>query len=175
MDIKKATDEYEKIGTDVPEFSLLGNNLYVRVVDVYDGDTLTVIIPVGGKYYRYHVRMIGIDTCEMKSRNQLIKTRAIRARNTILKWICDPVCPDRINVTERYSSKDIPLILSERVYLVWIKCGNFEKFGRLLAAIYNNSEDEESFASRLIQCRLGYAYNGGSKISEDDQLLAVSL
>ena len=54
-----------------------------RVVKVYDGDTITIVAKLPYKdseYYRFSVRLLGIDTAEMKS---VEKDRATRARDAL--------------------------------------------------------------------------------------------
>ena len=47
--------------------------------------------------------------------------------------------------------------------LVYIKCGNFDKYGRLLGKIYVNEKDNVSVNELMIQNNYGYIYNGGKK------------
>ena len=56
-----------------PHFSLNGQKLWGRVVSLYDGDTLTIALNVFDAIYKFSVRMNGIDTCEIKSKNDSIK------------------------------------------------------------------------------------------------------
>ena len=54
-----------------------------RVVKVYDGDTITIVAKLPYKdseYYRFSVRLLGIDTAEMKGPK---KDRATKARDAL--------------------------------------------------------------------------------------------
>ena len=82
---QSAYNYYKLVGTRVLPFSIEGLKSYARVLDIYDGDTIQIALNVDGNCYRYNVRMQGIDTCEMKSKNDMIKQRSIKARNTLLK------------------------------------------------------------------------------------------
>lgn len=55
--------ELEKYTFDnTDEFSLDNYITLARVVDIYDGDTCTCIIPLYNNYYKYHIRLNEIDT-----------------------------------------------------------------------------------------------------------------
>lgn len=162
---EEAIQKYQELGTNICEFSLKGKEFFARVADIYDGDTLTLIIPVENSFFRYSVRMIGIDTCEIKSKHLENKKLAIRARNTLLKWVMKS---RHINTDEPYTRKQIQDMLSSDVCLVWVKCDDFEKFGRILCNVYSDPSDIESFSERLIAEKLAYPYMGDTKLAEDE-------
>ena len=55
---------------DCQPFSLKGKTLQARLVNVHDGDTHTYIIELyPGDFYRFTVRLAGIDTPELKNIN----------------------------------------------------------------------------------------------------------
>ena len=47
--------------------------------------------------------------------------------------------------------------------LVYIKCGEFDKYGRLLGTLFINKEDEKSINQLMIDEGYGYEYDGGTK------------
>ena len=168
IQIQKPILEFEKVGLLVPEFSLQGKECYARVVDIYDGDTLTIILPFNDSYHRFAVRLLGIDTPEMKSKLVDNKKKAIRARNTVMQW----VLPNKIiNLEEPYTRKQIQEMLASEVSLIWVKCDIFEKYGRLMIEAFSDfqSPASESFSKRLIREGLAYEYFGGTKLTEQDQ------
>ena len=65
----KLIENFEKYDISTPYFSLQDVNTYGRLVDIYDGDTVKVILPVMDRYFKFDVRLNGIDTCEIKSHN----------------------------------------------------------------------------------------------------------
>lgn len=85
-----------------------------KVVKVYDGDTIHVatIMPTrsGRQIYRFSVRLNGIDTPELKTKDTYEKQAAIFARDALSE-----------------------LILNKTVSL---KNVSLEKYGRLLADVY---------------------------------------
>lgn len=162
--------EFKGVGTKVPEFSLKGYALWARVVAVYDGDTMTCVLPLFGNYYKFPVRMNGIDTCEIKSKLEENKKKAVRARNQVLQWIMtDKV----ISQTESYTKKQIDELLASDVYLVYLECDSFDKYGRLLANVFASKEEvfdvANSFSEKLVACGLAYRYYGETKLTETEQ------
>lgn len=151
------------------EFSL--NNLVsdVRVVDVYDGDSCTCIIKLYKKHYKFIIRLAGIDTSEMTSKNEINKRKALEAR----KRLCTLISNDFENIDINIKRKELRRLLNSKCYLIKIKCGKFDKYGRLLAWLYpKGSKDlieDKSFNLCLVKEKLAYIYNGGTKLSEDEQ------
>jgi len=155
-------EDFILYGGNTPELSISGINTYGRVVDVYDGDTLKIVLPVYNSYYKFTIRLSGIDTCEIKSKNIELKNYGIKARNRILKLITN------IDANDTTTKNDIKTILDINVYLVWIECLNTDKYGRVLANIYKD-KNMESFSNILLNEKLAYNYEGKTKLSEDEQ------
>ena len=89
---------------------------YGYVIKVYDGDTITVASRMWGTYYRFPVRLRGIDCPEMKS-------------------------PD--NVIAKIAQKKVSdLILNKKVYLTEV---SMDKYGRLLAKVSYRGVDISTF------------------------------
>jgi len=134
----------EDADNSVGLFSL--NEVYTqcKVVDVYDGDTCKIVIPFNDKLYRWNVRLTGYDTPEMRPRkskpNRDEEIKAAKAARDFLR------------------SK----VMNER-QLVYIKCGKFDKYGRLLGTLYINENDLMSVNDLMIHHGHGYAYDGGTK------------
>lgn len=145
------------------EFSL--NNLITeaRIVDIYDGDTCTCIIPFNNSYYKFNIRLEGIDTFEMKSKDDKQKKLALEAKRRLCCLISNDLDSIDINITR----KELRKLLNEKCYIIKLKCGEFDKYGRLLAYLFDNKcdcqNDEESYNYCLIKEKLAYAYDGGTK------------
>lgn len=167
MDTNTTKELFRQHGGTTPLFSLNGIKTWVRVIDVYDGDTLTCILPVFDQYYKFQVRMMGIDTCEIRSKNKANKDKAQQARDRLIHLITQS--PQKIT-----SKKDIDLLFEKEVYLVWLHCLEFDKYGRLLGAIYLSDTASESFSEILIREKLAYAYTGDTKLTEEQQLQILS-
>jgi endonuclease YncB( thermonuclease family) len=146
-----------------PPFSLEGITCIVRVLDVYDGDTMTVAIPLHDKIYRFSVRLNGIDTCEIKSKDMVNKAQAIRSRNRVLQLI-----GVKVSLEQELSRADIRDLLSREVYTVQLSCGGFEKYGRVMGDVYTHNSIM-SVSDTLLKEQLAYTYTGGTKKTEEEQ------
>ena len=129
-----------------PEFRLACDRRICKVVDVYDGDSCKVVFQHDGQFYRWNIRMNGYDTPEMRPRrskpNRDAEIAAAKKSRDYLKSLI--MNPDQ---------------------LVYIACGDFDKYGRLLGTIYVNEGDEQSVNDLMITNGHGYAYDGGTKKS----------
>ena len=136
--------DWTTVNNDTPLFSLDGNFVECKVVDVYDGDTCKVVFPLNQKMYRWNVRLTGYDTPEMRPpRSQENREQEINAARLARDFLKSKVMNDD--------------------QLVFIKCGEFDKYGRLLGTLFINQEDEVSVNDLMIQNGHGYAYDGGTK------------
>lgn len=149
-----------------PYFKLNGLNTYGRLVDIHDGDTCKIILPIFGTYYKFNVRLNGIDTCEITSHNIENKNKALKARTKICSLIQEKWghsdCPIE-------TQKEIKEYLKSITCIVYVKCYDFDKYGRLLADVYID-DNQKSLSEILLDEKLAYSYNGGTKISEEEQL-----
>lgn len=107
------------------------------VISVYDGDTITVTIPDYPRIIgeRIKVRIAGIDTPELTSKDQATKELARTAKQTVVALV--------------RSGQPVTLRNVRR-----------EKYFRILADVYVG---EKSVADELIKLGLAKPYNGGKK------------
>lgn len=161
-----ANHDFSRYGlSTTPSLSLEGLFTPARLVDQYDGDTNTLIIPFKGEYFKFTCRMLGIDTCEMKSKVKENKETAIRARNRVLQ-LAGLAVEDAVP----YTRKKIQAMLDENVIIVWVHCHGADKYGRLLGDIYTSADPNgKSIAKMLIDEKLAYEYYGETKMTEDQQ------
>jgi micrococcal nuclease len=110
-----------------------------KVISVYDGDTITVILPFERNFYKSKIRVLGVDTPEIKTTNPDEKAAAIAARD----WLRDQVLNKH----------------------VWLHCKGPDKYGRLLANLYHTKDIQTTESINDMLIRLGYAqrYDGGTK------------
>lgn len=166
-------NEYNFNNYDIntPEFTLDKSFIPGRLVDIIDGDSLVIILPVFNSYYKYHVRINGIDTCEMKSKNQDNKILALKARLELLCLITQDTKQEYdINITRT----DIKRILNESVFLVYLECKDFDKYGRLLADVYTDKTKTIMLSQHLLDKHLAYVYTGATKLKETEQVEIMS-
>ena len=125
---------------DISVFSLQGYNTLARVVNVYDGDTCTIIFEWEGKMRKFKCRCNGYDSPEMKprlnneNRDEIIKNAKIAKERLI-------------ELTK---------------YCIRIECLEFDKYGRLLVELYTYNNNE-SINKIMIDEGYGYEYHGGTK------------
>ena len=108
-----------------------------RVVSVYDGDTFTaeaVIWP--GLTWRGAVRVVGVDTPEIRGKCPSEKTLALEARDFVRE------------------------IIGQEVILTGVKHGLYA--GRVIARV--RLSDGTDLAEVLIQKGLGRPYDGGTRL-----------
>lgn len=130
-------------------FSFRGEYI-AKVMKCYDGDTIHCIFKFNGKFSIFKVRMYGYDSCEMKPRKN------INNRDYIIK---------KAHQAKEYLET---LILNK---IVCLECVGEDKYGRLLGIIKLRSDDEKSINDIMIETNHGYAYDGGTKKTSDEQLM----
>ena len=148
-------------------FNFDGLNCMCRVIDITDGDTIKVIINFKNDYYKLIVRLNNIDTCETKSKCEENKQKGLDAKKRIFNLITGKT----IDVVDK---KYIKNELNDNCYICYIKCYDFDKYGRVLADIFSNEKSNDSFSSILINEKLAYIYGGKTKLTEKEQLELLS-
>ena len=128
-----------------PKFTLEGQVKLCKVVSIYDGDTCRVVFNHNGHINKWNIRMNGYDTPEMRPSKSLpnrdeIKAKALESKNYLKS-----------------------LIANSPEQLVYLKCGEFDKYGRLLGEIYVNADDTQSVNQLMVANGYGYEYHGGTK------------
>ena len=107
------------------------------VIHVYDGDTITVAAKLNNELFKFSVRVLGVDTPEIKGSSASEKRAAIKARDFVRTLLLDKVVHLRNHVREKY--------------------------GRVCASVI--LEDGRDLSEILIQQNLGVSYGGGTKIA----------
>lgn len=120
------------------KFTLNGHRTYAKCVYVYDGDTVHVVfkMPNSGECFKWVIRLMGIDTPEMKSKNVAEKAKAQEAREFLKGRILDKI--------------------------IILDCLEFDKYGRLLGNIFLEG-DNKSMSQLMIESGYAKAYDGGTK------------
>lgn len=129
---------------DAPMLSFEGQTIKAKVVSVYDGDTIKVIFPLKDTFYKWNCRLTGIDTPELRTKN----------------------------TNEKKFGYEVRDILKEKILnkIVNIRCGDFDKYGRLLTEVFfldsNNSVNDW-----LIENKYAFSYDGGTKQCWEEYLI----
>lgn len=119
-----------------------------KVIKVYDGDTFQIAAFHRGKLIRFTVRLYGVDTPEMDSKDERLHAKAAAAAEFTRTCLLDKIV-------------DIQVITNTRVYDRSSRGRIVKgKYGRLLANVYINGR---SLTETLINHDFGIAYFGGSK------------
>ncbi len=139
-------------------FTLRDRTYTAKCVKCYDADTIHVVIELFGELQRFVCRLEGIDSAEIRTKCKHEKECALVARDYLRN-----------------------LILGK---LITIKCGDFDKYGRLLVSVYeyippnsrvaNRSDDQieysfdKSINNTLITKGHAYKYDGSKKTAFSD-------
>ena len=124
---------------NVPEF--IPDIRHGKVIRVYDGDTFTIAarISVDGnelpKLFRFTVRLNGIDTPEIRTKNQTEKRLAILARDNLAELLFGSV------------------VILQNV--------SYDKYGRILADVI--TKDGVNVSRWMIENGHAVEYDGGAK------------
>jgi micrococcal nuclease len=131
--------DWEKYNNKTPIFTLEGSFVQGKIVDVYDGDTVKIVLnlSINSDYFRWNCRLSGINTPEIRTKNTKEKEFGLLVRDKL---------------KERIENK-----------ILLIKCGEFDKYGRLLVEIYENNGQLFSINNWLIENNYAKPYDGGTK------------
>lgn len=119
---------------NTPTFSFNKLKFNAKVIKVYDGDTIWVAIKYNHKYVKIKVRLLGIDTPEIRTKSLEEKEKGILARDYLSNLILNKI--------------------------VKLHCDKFDKYGRLLGKIYFKNK---CVNDTMIDKGYGVSYDGGSK------------
>ena len=119
--------------------------LKAEVIEIYDGDTITVKTNFPGVWTRsendlqplpikFKLRMIGYDCAEKRTKNKNEKRMSLIARQAL----CDKIL-----------NKEVDL-----------ECKSLDKYGRLLAIVKHNGENVNDF---MVKKNYAYVYGGKTK------------
>ena len=61
------------------------------------------------------------------------------------------------------TKNEVKAICANSTHLVWVKCHEFDKYGRLLVELYDDSNSIKSFNQDMIEKKYAIGYNGGTK------------
>ena len=81
------TNDLDKCDFNTKSFSLDGMSLKAKIVNVLDGDTVALVIPIFGDYYKFNSRMKGIDTCEIHSMDKDVKNKGLEAKCRLIELL----------------------------------------------------------------------------------------
>lgn len=113
------------------------------VCKVYDADTITVVskldFKTGDNFFRFSIRLLGIDAPELRTKNEIEKKISIEARDALRKIILYKV--------------------------VRLETFETDKYGRLLCNVYYNGINLNQW---LLDEHYAVSYDGGTKKVPDN-------
>lgn len=129
---------------ELPKETLLD----VVVTYVYDGDTVHGVIhdSVRNTVEKYKIRMMGYDSPEIKPRKNIANRENVIQKANEAKKVLEGLV---------WASE------SGQVRVLRLQYHGWDKYGRVLATIYN--EDGENLNDYMIANGYGYVYDGGTK------------
>lgn len=131
---------YETCSPFIPQIT------HGKVVKVYDGDTITIATKIGADICRFSVRLNGIDTPEIKAKNENEKIRAKRARDALNAMIFGKI--------------------------VKIEVHSYDKYGRILADVVS-LDDGTNMSEYMLKNGHATKYDGGTKINPEYWVNAI--
>lgn len=146
---------------NTPFFSMSGLRCHARLIDVHDGDTVTVLAEVfPGRVFKFHVRLMGIDAPEMTSKTLAVREMAEWSRLRLLQLLVPP--PLALPHAGHLTRTEMMQVLQAGLYLVHIRCSGMDKYGRVLAEIACDAESPHAGLT-LLREGLARPYDGGTK------------
>ena len=107
-----------------------------KVINVYDGDTVTVVYLIGKEPFKINIRVKDIDSPEIRTKNKIEKMAGYKCRDYVSS------------------------LISDKIVMLYIH--NWDKYGgRIVGDIYLNSE--ETLSERLLNMKLVNLYDGKTK------------
>jgi micrococcal nuclease len=116
-------------------WTFVGQTRRATVIDVYDGDTITVAFWVGWQRYSFKFRLSGIDTPEIRTKNRTEKALGIAAKEYLEDCILH---------------KSVKLVFAD----------SEDKYGRLMGTVMLRGED---INQKLVDKGYAKKYDGGAK------------
>lgn len=148
----------------IPAYSLVNLSMAGKVVNVYDGDTVHIVFQINSQLVKYNCRLLGIDSPEICPKNVTDKVKreqeiasAIKSRNYLITQVTG------IETADNLTKKDIKELCARSRKLVWVKCYDFDKYGRLLVEIFLNANETVSINKQMVGKKLAVEYDGGTK------------
>lgn len=119
----------------IKPWSFAGQTRKAKVIDCYDGDTCTIAMWIGFQRYSFKLRLFGIDTPELRTKNTAEKEAGYKAKGHLSS-----------------------LILGKKVKVVF--ADKEEKYGRLLGTIYLHGKNINQM---MVDAGHAKEYFGGKK------------
>ena len=137
------SDKLLQADKSIKYFSFEGIKCKARIVDIYDGDTCTIVFNYKGDLIKYKARCFGYDSAEMKP------LKSIENREEHIK---------KAHEDKEFFSK----LVMYNNGICDVELLNFDKYGRILVKFFGENKNI-SINDIMIKNNHGYAYDGGRK------------
>lgn len=145
-----------RAASDPPEFQIAGRRR-ARLIETHDGDTMKVAIVLRGKVVKVAVRLLGVNTPEVRTKNPEEKAAGVAARDFVAAW----ALPGRMQVGGRYTEGALKEAYAATHVMLDVDFQGADKFGnRVLGRVYRHGE---CLNDLLISSGHAVAYDGGKK------------
>ena len=124
-------------------FSFDGLCTLARVVDIYDGDTCTIIFNYNNQFIKYKIRAFGYDTCELHPRKNIENRDQHIAKATS-------------------QQQAFATLLMYNEGIVEVQMRGFDKYGRILGIFYGQDKNT-SINDIMVHRYDAKPYYGGTK------------
>ena len=130
--------ELQDVDSSVKLFSFDGYRTLAKVVYIYDGDTVHIVLPLKEtkQLVKIKTRLNGIDTPELRIAEQ--KEKGLESKQRLVE------------------------LLNETNNIVEVSCGKFDKYGRVLVDLHS-SKYTKTLNDILVDEGYAYKYDGGTK------------
>jgi micrococcal nuclease len=126
-------DLLDNLVFDLPLYTINNVKCQGRIVDVYDGDTITIVFQLGNQLQKHKIRLYGINTPELKGATH---KKGVEARNFLLSKILGR----ELDLDKEYKRSEVVDMLKLCKRLFMFELLGEEKYGRVLGKIYNGDE-----------------------------------
>jgi endonuclease YncB( thermonuclease family) len=148
---------------DINLFSLNGIETTCKIVDIYDADTCKIVFILNNSIVKFNCRLSHIDSPEIKPSRKFIHRdieikAAKKCRNKLIQLCTNCSCTLECILNKKIKQK----YLSQNTKLLKVRCGEFDKYGRLLIELYDQGSDK-SVNNLLIDEKYVHHYSGKTK------------
>jgi endonuclease YncB( thermonuclease family) len=139
------------IPNEAPDFNMFSTKISkARVIDVYDGDTITCIIKKYNQFVKIKCRLIGIDTPEMRGGTNETKQLAHEARDFLSSLVLNNIIYIKCDINDKYGRVLVVIFLKNPV--------SFYKKN-----VYVDEYFDKSINKIILNKNMGIPYYGGKK------------
>jgi len=130
----------------IPEVPRQNEEIPARICRVIDGDTFVALMCFDGFYFKTRLRLSGIDTPEVRTKNALMKKAGLYVKEQVEKLILNKIVTAKLLCHDKFG-------------------------GRIVSTV---CVDKKSLAEILLECGMAKIFESGRKIDwTDDELSCI--